>query len=91
MKNGSDNTRKIRRFTREEIKQQLIDSFINSDKMETEELNEKADKVEKSKDVAIIVKEYKEIIRTTIKNTVRTAYHERKVFKKFKEGVSLSN
>ena len=55
--------------------------------METEELNEKADKV----DVAIIVKEYKEIIRTTIKNTVRTAYHERKVFKKFKEGVSLSN
>ena len=59
--------------------------------METEELNEKADKVEKSKDVAIIVKEYKEIIRTTIKNTVRTAYHEQKVFKKFKEGVSLSN
>ena len=47
--------------------------------METEELNEKADKVEKSKDVAIIVKEYKEIIRTTIKNAVRTAYHERKV------------
>ena len=89
MKNDSDNTRNIRRFTKEEIKQQLIDSFINSDEMETEELNEKADKVEKSKDVAIIVKEYKKIIRTAIKNTVRTAHHERKVFKKL--GVSLSN
>ena len=43
--------------------------------METEELNEKADKVEESKDVAIIVKEYKKIIRTTTKNIVRTAYH----------------
>ena len=59
--------------------------------METEKLNEKTDKAEKSEDVAIIVKECKEIIRTTIKNTVRIAYHERKFFKKFKEGVSLSN
>ena len=59
--------------------------------METEESNEKTDKVEKSEDVAIIVKEYKEIIRTTIKNTVRIAYHERKFLKKFKEEVSLSN
>ena len=35
-------------LTKEEIKQQLIDSLINSDKIGTEEINKKANKVEKS-------------------------------------------
>ena len=41
---------------------------MNSDKIEIEELNEKADKVEKSEDAANIIKEYEEIIRTKNKN-----------------------
>ena len=40
----------------------MINSMINSDKIETEELNDKADKVEKSEDVTTIIKEYEEII-----------------------------
>ena len=43
LKKGSDGAKKIRRLIKEEIKEQLIDSLINSDKIETEELNEKVD------------------------------------------------
>ena len=59
VKKGSDNAKKIRRISKEEIKQQLIDYLINSDKIETEELNEKTDKVEKYEDAATIVKSTK--------------------------------
>ena len=52
---GSDNAKKIRRISKEEIKQQLIDYIINSDKIEIEELNEKADKVEKYEDAAALL------------------------------------
>ena len=52
---GSDNAKKIRRISKEEIKQQLIDYLINSDKIEIEELNEKADKVEKYEDAAALL------------------------------------
>ena len=55
VKKGSDDAKKIRRISKEEIKQQLIDYLINSDKTETEELNEKADKVEKYEDAAALL------------------------------------
>ena len=53
-----------KKIRKEEIKQQLIDSVINKDINETEELNKKADKLEKSEDSATIIKQYAEIIRT---------------------------
>ena len=53
---GSENTKKTRRLTNEEIKKQLIDSIINNGIIETEELNKKADKVEKPEDTAAIIK-----------------------------------
>ena len=55
VKKGSDNAKKIRRISKEEIEQQLIDYLISSDKIETEELNEKADKVEKYEDAAALL------------------------------------
>ena len=64
MKNGSGNTIKTRRLTKEEIKKQFIDSLINSEKVEIEDLNKQADEVEKSDEAAIIIKVYKDIIRT---------------------------
>ena len=53
---GSENTKKTRRHTNEEIRKQLIDSIINNGIIETEELNEKADKVEKPEETAAIIK-----------------------------------
>ena len=63
LKKGSENIKSTRRLSKEEIKQQLIDSIFNNDIIETEELNEKADKVEKPEDVVAIIKQYEDIIR----------------------------
>ena len=82
---SSENDKKTRRLNKEEIKQQLIDSIINTDIIETEELNEKADNAEKSEDAAAIAKQYEEIIQTKKKNIICIAYHQGKLFKRFKE------
>ena len=45
-----------KRLATEEIKKQLIKSLVNNDRIETEELNEKVDRVEKPKDATDIKK-----------------------------------
>ena len=85
LQKGSENTKKTRRLSKEEIKQQLIDSIIKNDVIETEELNEKAVKMEKPEDAAAAIKQYEFIIRTKKKNITFIAYHQGKVFKSFKD------
>ena len=81
MRNGGyNNVPKTRRLSKEEIKKQLVDSLINNEKVETEELNKQADKVGKSEDAATVIKEYKDIIRTKEKIIVFIAYHQGNVF-----------
>ena len=89
-KKNWDNAKRIRKLTKEEIKQQRIDSLINRNKIETEKLNEKADAVEKSDDATTIIKDNKEKIRTKMKNTLCITYHQGKVLRRFKEKVSFS-
>ena len=55
---------------------------MNNDTIETEELNEKVDKTE---DAADVIKEYKEILRTKRKDILSVAYHQGKVFSRFRE------
>ena len=74
LQEGSENTKKTKRFSKEEIKKQLIDSITNNDIFKTEELNENA---------AAIIKQYEDIIRTKKKN-ISKAYHQGKDFKRFK-------
>ena len=79
-------TKKTRKFSKEELKQQLFDSIIDIICIvETEELNKKADKAEKPEDVAAIIKQYEDIICTKNKNIMSIAYHQGKVFKRFKD------
>ena len=85
LKKSFENTKKTRRLHKEEIKQQLIDSLISNDIIETEELNEKADKAEKLEDSAPIIRQYEDIIRTKNKNIISIAHHQGKVFKRFKD------
>ena len=84
MQKGSENPKKTRRLNKEEIKKQLIDSIVNNDIIETQELNEKADKVQKPEDAAAVIKQYEGIIRTKKKNIISIAYHQGNVFKRFK-------
>ena len=45
----------------------------------------KPDKVETPEDAATIIKQYEDIIRTKKKSIISAAYHQGKVFKRFKE------
>ena len=63
----------------------MIDSIFDNDITETEELNKKADKVEKPEDAATIIKQYEDIIHTKKRNIISIAYHRGKVLKRFKD------
>ena len=67
------------------MKQHLIDSLVKNDTIETEELNEKAEKVEKPEDWVDVTKEYEEILRTKRKGIISVAYHQGRVFTRFCE------
>ena len=67
------------------MKQHLIDSLVNNDSIETEELNEGAEKVDKPEDAANIIKEYEEILRIKRKDIVNVAYHRGKLFSRSRE------
>ena len=68
--------KKARRLNEEEIKKELINSITINDIIETEELNEKSEKIEKPEDATAIIKQYE--------------VTQRKVFKRFKEKVNKS-
>ena len=82
---STQKTKKANRLNKEEIKKQLIDSIVNNDAIETEELNEKAEKVDKPEDAVDIIKKYGEFIRTKKKGIISIAYHQGKIFKRFRE------
>ena len=63
----------------------MIDSIINNDIIEKEELNETADKAEKREDTAAVIKQYGDIIHTKKANIISIAYHQGKDFKNFKD------
>ena len=81
---GSENAKKTKRLNHEEVKKQLIELMVNNDAVETQELNKKAEEVNKLKDAAAIIKQFEDIIRTKKKGIISIAYHQGKVFKKFK-------
>ena len=61
----------------------IADSLVNNETIETEELNERAEKVNKPEDAANIVKDC-EILRTKRKDIITVVYHQRKVFSQFR-------
>ena len=71
----SENVKKTKRLNEEEVKQQLIDSLVNNDTTETEELNERADRVKKPEDAAYIIKQYEKVLRTKRKGIMSVTYH----------------
>ena len=86
---GSENVKKTRRLDKNESKKHLIKSMVNNDLIETDKLNKKAEKVEKPENAAAVIKQYEEIIRTKNKGIISIAYHQGKVFKKFKDKVKF--
>ena len=67
------------------MKKELIKSMVNNEVVETDELNKQAEEVQKPKDTANLIKQYEDIIRTKKKGIINIAFHQGKVFKKFKD------
>ena len=81
---GSD-VKKAKRLTQDEVKKELIESMVNNEVAETDELNKQVEEVQKPEDAADLIKQYKNIIRTKKKGIINIAFHQGKVFKKFKD------
>ena len=56
-----------------------------SDRIESKELIKKVQEVEDPEKAAELIQECESIIRTNKKSIIRIAYHESKIFKKFKD------
>ena len=77
--------KRTKRLTHEEIKKQLIESIVINEVVETDKLNKKAEEVQKLEDAADVIKQYEDIIQTKKKGIINIAYHQGKVFKRFKD------
>ena len=81
---GSD-IKKPKRVTQDEAKKELIELMVNNEVAVTDELNKQAEEVQKPEDAADLIKQYEDIIRTKKKGIINIAFHQGKVFKKFKD------
>ena len=82
---GFGNEKKTKRLNQEEIRKQLLDSFINSDTVEIKKLNEQAGKVSKPEDAAELLKRYEKILKTKGRGIISIAYYQGKIFSRFQE------
>ena len=81
---GAADSKKTKRLSQDEIKKQLLESIIINDAVESEELNREVEEVQDPEKAAKIIQEYKNI-KTKKKGIANIAYHQGKVFEKFKD------
>ena len=72
-------------MTHDQIKKELIESLLMNDTIENDELTKKIQEVKDPEKAAKVIQECESIIRTKKKGIIRIAYHQGKVFKKFKD------
>ena len=62
-----------------------MESLVMNDTIETNDFNKKVEEVKDPEKEAEVIQEWESIIRTEKKGIIRIAYHQGKVFKKFKD------
>ena len=90
MKKHPNTVKQSRRFNKEQIKKQLLDSFVY-DRINKEDLRTKADNVKNCQEAVKIIKECENMIKANKKNIIRIAYEQGKIFRKFKEDAKFKN
>ena len=78
-------SKKTKRLSKEEIKQQLLESMIIDEVVVSEELNKEAEEIQKPEEAAEVIKQYEYIIKTKKEGIRSIEYYQGKVFKRFKE------
>ena len=74
--------KKTKRLAHDKIKKQLIELMVVNEVVESDELNKQAEEVQKPEDAADLINEG--FIRTKNNGIINIAFHQGKVFKKFK-------
>ena len=69
----------------EETKKQLLESMIIDEVVEFEDLNKEAKEIREPEKAAEVIKRYDDMIKMKKKGIISVAYHQGKVFKRFKE------
>ena len=82
---GAADNKKTKRLSQEEIKKQMLESIIINEAVQSEELNREVEEVQDPKEAAKFIQKYENIVNTKKKGIVSIAYHQGKVFKKFKD------
>ena len=82
---GVTNKKKAKRLSKEEIKKKLWDSITIDEVVEFDDLNKEAEKTQDPEEATKIIKRYEDIIKTKNKGIINVAYHQGRVFKRFKE------
>ena len=88
---GVADNKKKKRLSKEEIKKQLLESMIIDENLEFDDLNKEAEKIQDPEKTAEIIKQYEDIIKTKKKGIINVAYHQGKVFEKYKEKEKFAN
>ena len=78
-------SKKAKRPSKEETKKQLLESIIIDQVVEFEDLNKEAEEIREPEKAAEVIKRYEDIIKMKKIGIISLAYHQRKVFKRFKE------
>ena len=78
-------SKKAKRPSKEEIKKQLLESIIIDQVVEFEDLNKEVEKIREPEKAAEVMKRYEDIIKMKKIGIISVAYHQEKVFKRFKE------
>ena len=82
---GLADSEKFKLLSKEEIKKQLFDSMIIDEVVEFDDLSKEDEEVQDPEKAAEIIKWYEVIIKTKKKGIINVAFHQRQVFKRFKE------
>ena len=83
-KDLTDN-KKAKRLLKEEIKKKLLDPMTIDEVVEFDDINKEAEKTQDPEEATKIIKRYEDIIKTKNKGIINVAYHQGRVFKRFKE------
>ena len=78
-------SKKAKRLSKEEIKKQLLESMIIDEDLKFDDLNKEAEEIQDPEKAMEIIKWYEDIMKMKKKGIISVAFHQRKVFERFKE------
>ena len=77
-------SKKVKRLSKEEIKNRLLESLIISEVVEPEELNKEAEEIQQPEEAAKVSKKYEDVIRKKKKGIINIVYYQGNILKRFK-------